>query len=175
MTTKQILLGGILLALIAGAGIGWGISSLSTQKTAYVNGAKVFSDFAMTKELNMMLSNTQQSRQQVLDSLELHVRTLGIQQNSNPANGRLLDSLKVAAEQLRFKSERFTEDNQRQLETYNEQIWTQLNQYIGDYRENEGYSYLFGATGSGSLMAANPDLDMTEEVLTYVNLRYEGK
>lgn len=175
MSTKQILVGGILLALIAGLGIGWGISSLSTQKTAYVNGAKVFSDFVMTKELNNMLSNTQQSRQQILDSLELQVRTLGIHQNSNPSDDQLLDSLKVAAEQLRFKSERFTEDNQRQLETYNEQIWTQLNQYMGDYREQEGYAYLFGATGSGNLMAANPELDVTEEVLAYVNLRYEGK
>ncbi len=172
--SKQVLFLGIGLSLLLGIGLGFWISTLSIEKTVYVDSSRVFSDFKMTQELNTRLSNTQETRQVILDSLELRVRQLSIQQNARPADLELQASLGQAVEELRFKSDRFQEDNQRQLQTYQDQIWKQLNQYIGDFREMNGYAYVLGATGSGNLMAANPSLDITNEIIAFVNQRYEG-
>lgn len=160
--------------LLTGIFIGWGLSQLNRETTVYVNSAQVFSEFHLTKELNGKLSNTQQSRQAILDSMKIQVRSLDRQLQRSPRNTTILDSLAQMADVLRLKSEQFQTDNQRQLETYNQQIWAQLNQYIQDYRQEQGYSFVLGATGNGNVMAAMPDKDITEAVIAYVNERYAG-
>ena len=49
------------------------------------------------------------------------------------------------------------------------------NQYIKDYGIQNNYILIFGVSGQGNIMYANDGLDATEEVIEYVNKRYQGK
>jgi outer membrane protein len=66
------------------------------------------------------------------------------------------------------------EDNQVQTKKYDEEIITQLNQYVQDYGKEMGYAYIYGNNGEGSLMYADDARVITREMIEYVNNRYKG-
>jgi outer membrane protein len=43
-----------------------------------------------------------------------------------------------------------------------------------DYGKKHGYDFIYGAQGSGNLMYANGQKNITDEVLKYINERYQG-
>lgn len=57
---------------------------------------------------------------------------------------------------------------------YDEQILNQLNQYVKDYAKEEGYDIIYSADGSGAIMAASDDMDITDKIVAYLNERYKG-
>lgn len=145
-----------------------------TLKTAYVTTAKLYAEFALSKELDAQLKMLQTTRQSILDSLELQLVAL----ERKLATSRATDSEQASFGRLRqeysLKQQQFGEDNALLTQRYQEQIATQLNQYLKDFTEDQGYDYLFGATGAGSLLGANEGYDVTDAVLVYVNERYKG-
>ena len=57
---------------------------------------------------------------------------------------------------------------------YTADIWKRINHYVSDYGKTEGYDFIFGATGDGGLMYANDVNDITDEVILYLNKKYES-
>ncbi len=149
-------------------------------KTAYVELNMIYNDFQMKKELEAKLTNVQQTRKTILDSLELRLKVLSAQ-----LRGMAQQDKKVMAEQAgRFealreeyftKQKMFSEDNDRTTGQYSEQIWKQINQYVKDYGKENGYAYIFGADGSGALMYGTEKENITDKLKAYVNERYQGK
>lgn len=58
---------------------------------------------------------------------------------------------------------------------YTAESWKLINQYVSDFGKKEGIVFIYGATGDGTLMYADQAYDITEEVIQYINERYEGK
>ena len=67
-------------------------------------------------------------------------------------------------------SEEYSQEEQRSMDA----ISTQLNSYVKEFAEEYGYDYIMGATGGGNLWYIKPAKNITEDVLIYVNLKYEG-
>lgn len=155
-----------ILCLLLGLALGWGIHQFQQDEIAHIQTGEVFAAFAMAQELDAKLQNTRQSRETILETMKLRLQQMEAQKTS-------LDSLQSLAQQFRQKSEQFAADNQHQSQQYTDQIWTQLNQYIQEYCEEEGISYLLGATGNGNLMGASAEQDVTQEVIEYVNRKYQ--
>ena len=95
-----------------------------------------------------------------------------------------LDSLKNRAESIGEpqgwvkyfeKKDELTLIEKEQADQYTQQVWTRLNQYIKDYGREYEYDLILGAKGDGNLMYADDRLDITEEVLEYVNKKYDGE
>jgi outer membrane protein len=74
-----------------------------------------------------------------------------------------------------MKKQQFDDDNQDMSKQYTEEIMKQLNEYVRDYGKANGYTYILGAQGSGSIMSADDKNDITTTVLEYVNEKYKGK
>jgi Skp family chaperone for outer membrane proteins len=49
-----------------------------------------------------------------------------------------------------------------------------MNQYVKDFGSKYGYTYIFGADGSGFLMYSLEANNITKEVKEYINSRYKG-
>lgn len=162
------------LTLVLGLLIGFWLYSHKSPKIAHIDSSKVFSAFALTKELQNKLKNTQQSRKSILDSMEVNLNGLVAELEKNPNNQRLRKSAEGFAYNYEKKKQEFGEDDNNQTQTYNEQIWAQLNQYIQDYADTKGYDYLLGANGTGAIMGASKSYDKTEEVIVYVNNKFKG-
>lgn len=107
--------------------------------------------------------------------LEEKLETLGRSQRSQ------LDSVAVLASSgnaVKYESlhQQMSEDfavNYQQVSTrYTADIWKELNKYVSEYGKQNGYDFIFGATGDGSLMYAREGKDLTDEVIKYVNERH---
>lgn len=170
----KYILGGILIFSL-GITAGWGIVTWDKSKTVYVKTDQLFEAFALTKSFKAKLENTEQSRVSILEDMELNARTLAYkaEKGINPKQSR--DSLEVLVQTIAAKRAQFTEDNQSEAEKYNQQIWTQLNQYIQDYCSEHGYNFVLGTDGKGALMAANPTLDHTDDIIAFANAQFTGK
>ncbi len=164
----------IIQLLIISAGAIWVIKS--TKKTAYINITKVFSEFEMAKEYDAKLTGFINQTNIVLDSLKLHLnimyKTLG--QNKNP-NKEKMELFSAKREEFLSKKEQFDESQKQQSDQYSSKVMGQLNQYVKEYGKQFGYTYIYGADGSGALMFANESEEITEDVINYINEKYNGK
>ena len=57
---------------------------------------------------------------------------------------------------------------------YTSDIWKHINEGIAEFGKAEGYDFIFGASGNGGIMYADEANDITDRVVTYINLRYNN-
>jgi len=142
----------------------------------YVNVQQVYDEFQLKKELESKLTNVQQARKTMLDSLELSLKVLsGKIENSLQRDAERENNFIVLREEYVLKKNQFDEDNALMTRQYSEQIMKQLNEYTQEYGKQNGYTYILGAEGSGSVMYASEKRDITKDVLDYINRRYKGE
>lgn len=146
-------------------------------ETAYINTQDVYNNFALKNKLESELKKTQQTRQYILDSLRFQVEVLSaeVQKPERKSDSALVSQFTALRENYFRHQQEFEESNAALADKYTEQIWSQLNAYIKEYGEEEGYSYIFGASGDGALMYADDAVNITDDVNGYVNERYTGK
>lgn len=142
-------------------------------KNAYIDIPKVYEEFSLKKELEAKLENTQNARQGVLDSLKLKLQVLQhhIKGEKNQVAKAEYDRV---LQEYYGQEQRFQQDNQTQSMQYNEQILTQLNQYVADYGKKMGFDMVFGANSDGSIMYAKDMHNISNDVIAYINSRYQG-
>lgn len=149
-------------------------SSLNTSKTGFIKNSEIFIEFKGKKELEAKLTKNQGEQQAMLDSLALDIATIKNELTSNP-NNQELKRKKGEKEKLYIELNRdFTQQKNTKGQEYTEVIWKQINQYIQDYGKVKGYDYIYGASGNGSLMYAKEAKDITDDVINYINNKYEG-
>lgn len=143
-------------------------------KTGYVNLSELYEQFPMKKELESQLQKTQTQRKAFLDSMYLSLQATAVkleERSSEEANMRFAR----LSQDYQEKKNYFEEDNGRMVSQYNEQIWKQINQYVKDYGEANGYDYIFGLNGNGGIMYSREGLDLTKAVGEYISEKYKGK
>lgn len=142
-------------------------------KTGYVYVEKLYDGYKGKSDIEKDLKAIENKQHNILDTLKLEITALEAQ----VANGN-----KQAANMAEMKKgnytrlvQEFSEYNTVESQKHVQELLKQINEYVKDYGEEKGYSYVFGATGNGSLMYAAKGDDLTEEVAQYINKKYEGK
>lgn len=145
-------------------------------KTAYVKLTDVYEKFDLKKSFENKLKTTETARNNILDSLGFQLEAIKIKIDSQGGKDKeLIKTFQLNRDLFLQKKQEFDEANGQMAKEYNDQIWTQLNQYLSDYGKDKGYTYIFGADGGGAIMYADEGVDITEDVIVYVNSRYQGK
>jgi len=163
----------IVAAIVIGAAIAH--LELSRKKTGYVLINDLYSKFELRKEYTQKFERTKNERQKILDSLAINLRILANQiQQEKMKNKERIDTYNYKREDFLQKQKTFDEDNAQLIKQYDEQILSQLNQYVKEYGERNGYDYIFGNDGNGSLMYAYESDNVTPHVLAYINTKYQG-
>ncbi|MGZ3919341.1 MAG: OmpH family outer membrane protein [Bacteroidia bacterium] len=148
---------------------------LTSPKTACVIIQDVFNSFELKKDYERKLTATKSARQRITDSLELDLKLLGKKiESESGKNKEDLSAFSLKREYYFQKKRLFDEDNELQTKKYDDEIIGQLNQYVKDYGKENGYTYIYGNSGSGSLMYADDMKNITTEVIAYINDRYKG-
>jgi len=175
----QRILNGFLLVgfLLTVSGLSYFL--LSQPKTGYVDINKIYNDFDLKKELESKLKNVQQARKIILDSLGLKINLLSnaikLNKSGEKEKAKKIEEYEAKRTEYLYKEKAFKEDNDRTSQQYSDQIWKQINQYVGDYGKEHSYTYIFGADGSGGMMYASEKSNITEEIKGYVNSKYKNK
>ncbi|HXB13983.1 MAG TPA: OmpH family outer membrane protein [Bacteroidia bacterium] len=148
---------------------------VNREKTGYIIIQDAYNQFEMKKEMQKKFEISHGARKRIIDSTAMVVRMLG--QKIDGEKGKDTADINLFR---RKRSEYFEhkrqidQDDSAQLKQCDEEILTQLNQYIKDFGKENHYQYIFG-NGNGSLLAADESANVTAEVSKYVNERYEGK
>ena len=164
----------VLLVIINAGVLVWVVKDTKTQKLAYIQTSKVFSEFKGTKELDKRLTKLQEEQKNVVDSLEVELKLLQTRLGNNQKDEKLMEQFQKKQqnyERLVYEFKRVSDEKQQQ---YLDQLWKQINQYVKEYGDEEGYEYIFGADGSGTLMYASEAEDLSEEIIAFINTKYEG-
>lgn len=146
------------------------------QKIAYVDSMRLYNDYAGKKEFEKKYEFQRQRKQAYLDSLFIDLQQLekkmDEQGSSSIQVAENYSNKKKIFEQL---AENFEKENKEIEGKYLDAIWQSLNQYINEYAKENRFDYVLGATGSGSLMYADEDNNVTKQVTEYANRKYAGK
>ncbi len=150
---------------------------LNKPKTAYVDLGKVYNEFQLKKELEGKLLQVHTLRQNQIDSMKLDLNVLARNVQSENAKNKteLQNQFIERRRQYAAKEKEFAEENERLTQEYDEQLWKQLNTYVKEYGKDNNFKYIFGAEGSGSIMYASGVDNITSQIVTYVNSKYQGK
>lgn len=145
------------------------------EKSAYFLSASVYNEFDYKKELELDLETSHNTMQQNLDSMERDLRqSMLLAQTVQPTQDELIVLQRKQNTYIEYRDLVET-DYQQKVEEYYGLIWDRINGYVKDFGQQQGYQYIFGANGDGSIMYADASSDITEEVIVYINQRYQGE
>lgn len=156
---KNINLVLILLLSIATAILFYRLESTSNN-TYYIEPDKVYDNFILRQNLQAELEKSLEHDTKLLDSL---YNTIGKYKQSKPKEE--MDDLQ---QQLKSK-------NNELAEKYDAQIWAQINQYIIDYGKENNITFILGANGSGAVFYAETDKNITQNIIEYINTKFQNK
>ncbi len=142
-------------------------------RTAYVNLPQVYDQFLLKKNYERQLIDLNQSTQFMLDSLQSKIEVAIGQYEQQPSEQQQVQ-IETMQREYFHKQQTIDEDKEKLVEQYEGHIWRQLNQFIRDYSEKENYDYLLGSSGEGTIMGGKASFDLTEEIIVYVNRRFNG-
>lgn len=155
--------------LLTGALISWLLFTWQAPHFAYVDPDKVFEDFALTQELEQRLSLSESAHKAYLQQLGLRIEHM---QNREAAPQ---DSLVLLQNEYQQKYSQFSQERQQKVAEFNAQAITQMSQYLADFCQEQGYTYLLSHGKNGALMGADPEADVTQAAITYVNHQYQAQ
>lgn len=144
------------------------------KQTGYVDLKQVFDEFAYTKELKKDLLKVQDARQKLVDSMEFELKLLS-KETEAAKNAEAKRKFDVKLENLLKFRKQAEEDNMALTDQLDGKILTQMNQYVKDYGKEKGYDIIIGSQGDGTVMHASEDLNITKEVIAYINHKYKGE
>jgi len=154
--TAGILIGGLILFLIQFFLIKTGDS------TSYVSMTQVFEECKMRDKYEKELKELEAQSNVKLAETENEIRRL-------KAEGMDPEKIKVMEQELLKLRDVLSEEYQQKTESFERVIWEKINLKVNEYGKENGYDYIFGAKGDGSMMFASDQKDITKEVIAYIN------
>lgn len=172
MTKRTSYLVFALLFILAGIVI---YDRCTKPKMGIIEIQKVYDSFQLKKELEAKFKLTQNQRRKILDSLEVELKYIYASlEKQDKKDEATIQSFNQKKNYYMQKKQMNQEDDAALSKQYDGEILTQLNQYVKDYGKENGYTYIFGTDGNGSMMYANEGVDISNEVITYINGKYKG-
>lgn len=170
-TLTALALAASIIALVLGIN-----NQRAQHKTVYVEMGKIYEEFNLTKELNKELEKVLKARKLITDSLfEAFRRNTQEVKYKEKKSMEDIQKLAKLEEDYLYKKDLFEKDNQKVTTEYNNKIWNQLNQYLQDYGQTNELNFIFGANGQGNIMYGETSRNLTREVISYVNDRYNDQ
>lgn len=144
-------------------------------KVAYVDNVVLFNDFQFKKERQAEYEKQKGYFQSQLDTLRMVHLSLEEALEQNPGNTELQQRRAHSFENYQATDQYFAQKLDSIDGVFNEEVWAKINTYVNEYGKENKYDILIGASGTGTLMYGSDAYNVTEDVLTYINEKYEGK
>ncbi len=139
---------------------------------AYVDLIKVYNEFEYKKELEKKFTLVKTERQNILDSIKLQVEIKSRELEKDSKNQKLINEYNYYYNQYYDKQKQFEEDNNAMASQYTEQVWKQINSFMNGYGERNNYLIIIGNAGEGNVLYYKKSIDITEDVMEYLNEKY---
>jgi Skp family chaperone for outer membrane proteins len=141
------------------------VDTKAGKRQVYMDLGRAFNEFGYKKELEQQLLGIQENKKRALDSLSVLIR-------NKEAAGTPTAELK---QEYTEKRRHFDEENRDYAAHFDQRIWTKLNELVELFGKERPYAIIFGSQGEGNIMYGKEDLDITDEVITYINQHYRDE
>lgn len=151
------------------------VNARSERKIGYVDIRQLYNGFDMKKQMEQRYITIKQRHDKILDSVKFELnRLLKKIEAEKKRNQITIDNFTKRSEQFQQTKAMFEEEAAKLTQQYDEQILVQLNQYVKDFGLKYKYDILLGNDDNGSLMFATDKFNCTEDVLEFINAKYNG-
>jgi outer membrane protein len=149
-----------------------------TLSIRYVDNGRLFADakaFVAVRDSVQSFNKIWQNEAKGLkDSVDAYMKNLSAVKG--PVSDAEKQKLGKEFEERQNRFQRFAEANKKkslELEKgLTESVVKKVNAVLQKYRDEKGYSLILGTTVGGNILAAEKDLDITEDVIKSVNAAY---
>ncbi len=139
------------------------------KKIAVVDITELYQSFNLTKELDKKYMAITAKKQVALDSLENTV--IALKSKFSKENNNLF--LAQIDRAVNFQKKIIAENEQYQKEL-DQQIWTQLNEYIALFGKAEKVDVILGSKSDGTVLFRHDKVDLTKNAIEFINNKYAG-
>lgn len=156
-------------------------NSIDKENLVYVDVNKLLEDYTRTKIVRSEFEKKAKLLQSNVDSLLVDWQ--------NELKIYEKERSKYSKKELELKQE-LLGNKQKQVNNYQQAIQKQIqeedkkatqtvindiNDYVKEYGKENGYKIIFGASGTGNIMYAGEDSDLTEKILEGLNREFRGE
>jgi outer membrane protein len=164
---KKIIVACSVLAVVILCSSFYYMGNKSSDRIAYVKLSEVYKKFEMRTEMEAQYKKVEAVRKNLIDSMEF--QAIKVQSSGDKAK------YEIAVNEYIRKRKELEQANETLMQQYDEQIWSQINSYCEEFGETYQYDYILGAQGSGTLMYADKNNEVTGVFVDYINKMYNGK
>jgi outer membrane protein len=136
----------------------------SNKEIVYVDSVKLFDGFVMTKEMKRVGEKEFNSRKLVLDNLysNLQSPTISASEKKN-----LMQQFIQGKEELEQFNQAFAAEQ-------TDKIWSRIKSYTSEFSKDKNYQLVIGSDNKQAVLFADEKIDVTNDLLIYLNKKYEG-
>ena len=171
----------VIVLLIALIGIaGWNMNTMmSVEKVAVVRSGVVIENFLGVKEAQHAYQNQLNQWQAELDTLAANVdrRAAAYQRDLETMSDQERQMREADLNRLITQSNNYKARVEEQAAAKNEEIMqgalNQINEYLAQYAEAEGYDIVLGTTTSGNILHSVDRCDITDNIIAGLNEQYK--
>jgi outer membrane protein len=157
--------------------LGWMSYSNSNgkQRIAYMDVTRVFNEFNLKKELQKKYIDQMSGQKKMIDSLGFLVQRMGVDlENTSTPDSVKMNRFLLKRKQYMTMVREYDDQDKKLNNQYDGQILAQMNEYIKEYGEENGFDLILGSMGNGNIMQGSQRMDVTTEVVKFINKKYEG-
>ena len=154
--------------------IGYYFMGQRTPKIAYVDNIELFNGFNFKKERQTEYERQRAKFQGRLDTLRMNHVAIEQAYRNNPADKELEKRWAYSLEYYKATDYGFATRLDSMDTQFNAEVWGKINAYVTEFGKEKNYDMVIGASGTGSLMYGSDAYNITEDVLQYINGKYEG-
>ncbi|MDB5272081.1 MAG: outer membrane protein precursor [Chitinophagaceae bacterium] len=143
------------------------------EKVAFVNSAKVLSQFMGMKETQEAYQKKIAEKQAKLDTMQLHIQQQE-QALSNKNSSTQLAQLNQSKNEFVKQKEAWEKEVTLEGNQLTQGMLTQINTYIENYAKDHGYLLVHGSNASGNILYADESIDVTDDIIKGLNAEYKN-
>ena len=176
---KLVIILSLLSIIISAIAIGIVVYSVQkNSKIAYADNDRLYNQFIYTQEVQKELGISFKKQKTELDSIYRIGQIAQEELNTTSSEKEkkaLLQQVKYRRQEYDQKLAAFQKNNEGVIQDQELKVRTRLNKYIKEYGEKHHFKVILGVKGDGSVLFGQPDDDITEQLIDYVNQQYEDK
>ena len=136
----------------------------SNKEIVYVDTVKLFDGFVMTKEMKRVGEKEFNSRKLVLDNLYSNLQSPTISASEK----------KELMQQFIQGKEELEQFNQTFAAEQTTKIWSRIKSYTAEFSKDKNYQLVVGSDNKQAVLFADEKIDITNDLLIYLNKKYES-
>ncbi|HZH87991.1 MAG TPA: OmpH family outer membrane protein [Chitinophagaceae bacterium] len=171
----NIAIGGIFIWLLILSYYSFFDNSKNTAiKTVFIDNYRVFNEYTFKKEQDTLLFKIEEEVAIQLDSITRELNSVRSKISEENQTEELLleyNALKKEYSAARQKAENLIKSESTRLTNG---VYKKLNHYIEEYGKENSIDLILGSDGSGTVMYVDSTINVTENVIKFVNDKYRS-